>query len=817
MAQAMSNPGTTQVGGQTGSLQTGTGQTPVTFQARTNNPNDAIAEVARLNGISMGEAAARYNRATNPPTNQPPGTTYNPATGQLTDPNTGNVYAGSTGPDYSGLRFQAPETPTGASGAQSNGQPGMRSNINGSGQVVSTSGDPGLDLLKQEQELIKQNLNAQQERIRMAYDDQKRAMQGQQASEMGTASVQLARMGALGTSGSGVSYMVSLDNKFNQAISNLESQRQSALMQAENEANSQNLELAWKSVERADKLRKEQEEASSRRIDDQIKYAQLQKYERANFDDTVSTFVQAGKSLEDLPSDYFSEQEKALGLPEGTGEALFTANKQAYEAKQAKDKADAQKASLDASMSIYNLLDKVPPGQMVNIGGSTYFGTAGTGKIEIDENGIGRMMSVDKSTGKVSVVSLGKMGKAEQGSFSVQYDETTGEPYVFNNRTGQFVNCSDSYQISDRWQTMFPEGAKGGQCGEFVNDLTGLGVGDSLQSKIAKCDPSLLKNPSALQPGDTFVQSTNKPWGHIGIINAVDTLPNGRVQLTLTESNWNGDERISNTRTMFADDPRLKGFASTHDNLPPQMTSEGYNPEQDFTLRKGSSGPRKLSSDQKAAQDLQRDVQRTRMLEQIKNEVNAPKELQEQMQKNTDAAFDRADKFAADPTVKSNAEIKRQYSIMESALASMEDNLKAGKSISTQDQTIVTTFNKILDPGSVVREGEFARTAEGQSLLSRLQGKLQQVVQGGSGSTPDVLREAAMMAREFVTRSNQSFQKKVESEVQKARIAKLDPRLIVGIENSPSVYAKGSDGKTYELSPEDDGYYEAFTTGRFNQ
>lgn len=108
--QAQAQPGTLVTGGQLGATPTGQlPQQPVMFQAQTTTPESqrqaGIQEVARLNNISLEEAGARYDRATNRPTNLPPGTVYNPATGQVTDPRTGMVYAGSTGPDYSGLRF----------------------------------------------------------------------------------------------------------------------------------------------------------------------------------------------------------------------------------------------------------------------------------------------------------------------------------------------------------------------------------------------------------------------------------------------------------------------------------------------------------------------------------------------------------------------------------------------------------------------------------------------------------------------------------------------------------------------------------------
>ncbi len=48
-------------------------------------------------------------------------------------------------------------------------------------------------------------------------------------------------------------------------------------------------------------------------------------------------------------------------------------------------------------------------------------------------------------------------------------------------------------------------------------------------------------------------------------------------------------------------------------------------------------------------------------------------------------------------------------------------------------QVLINNFNKINDPASVVRESEYARTGEGQSLANRLPGALEKLQKGGAG------------------------------------------------------------------------------------
>ena len=104
----------------------------------------------------------------------------------------------------------------------------------------------------------------------------------------------------------------------------------------------------------------------------------------------------------------------------------------------------------------------------------------------------------------------------------------------FNNDLSMSQKGSNSNSIAFN----IPDGVKGGQCGHFVNQLTGLGVGDSYQSKIAKMNPAI-KYP---QPGMVFVMPTNgatSEYGHVGIILSIN---NGIA--TVKDSNWHGDERV---------------------------------------------------------------------------------------------------------------------------------------------------------------------------------------------------------------------------------------------------------------------------------
>lgn len=88
--------------------------------------------------------------------------------------------------------------------------------------------------------------------------------------------------------------------------------------------------------------------------------------------------------------------------------------------------------------------------------------------------------------------------------------------------------------------------------------------------------------------------------------------------------------------------------------------------------------------------------------------------------------------------------VAQQTAIMrESMQAAEQGNLAAGS------QGVLVTFQKILDPGSVVRESEYARSASGQSLLNQMQGAVQTLQKGGAGIPLPELKRFVALADKF--------------------------------------------------------------------
>ncbi|MCK9370800.1 CHAP domain-containing protein [Candidatus Dojkabacteria bacterium] len=100
----------------------------------------------------------------------------------------------------------------------------------------------------------------------------------------------------------------------------------------------------------------------------------------------------------------------------------------------------------------------------------------------------------------------------------------------FNNDLSKSENSSPIAKL-----VYTKSGEEGGQCGRFVNDITGLGLGDSLKSKLAKMDTNI-KQP---EPGMVFVMPY-KDTGHTGFIVGV----NDDGTVTVKDSNWKLDEKV---------------------------------------------------------------------------------------------------------------------------------------------------------------------------------------------------------------------------------------------------------------------------------
>jgi DNA-binding NarL/FixJ family response regulator len=92
----------------------------------------------------------------------------------------------------------------------------------------------------------------------------------------------------------------------------------------------------------------------------------------------------------------------------------------------------------------------------------------------------------------------------------------------------------------------------------------------------------------------------------------------------------------------------------------------------------------------------------------------------------------------------------RQVGIINGSYAKAEQDIAKGASINAASQGVLVSFQKILDPTSVVRESEYARSGDGQSLLQRIEGWATKIQQGGAGVTEEGLKEFVDLGKQFL-------------------------------------------------------------------
>lgn len=88
-------------------------------------------------------------------------------------------------------------------------------------------------------------------------------------------------------------------------------------------------------------------------------------------------------------------------------------------------------------------------------------------------------------------------------------------------------------------------------------------------------------------------------------------------------------------------------------------------------------------------------------------------------------------------------DLERQVELMKTGM----DAVNRGD-LAQGAQMVLVTFQKILDPPSVVREAEFMRSAAGQSLMNRVRGAYERLTKGGAGVTAPELQKFAALADE---------------------------------------------------------------------
>jgi hypothetical protein len=155
--------------------------------------------------------------------------------------------------------------------------------------------------------------------------------------------------------------------------------------------------------------------------------------------------------------------------------------------------------------------------------------------------------------------------------------------------------------------------------------------------------------------------------------------------------------------------------------------------------------------------------------------------------------MDLARQFRADKTVLA-------HQLMQNEMRQLEALAAEGNPQS--DQALITKFAKILDPGSVVRETEFAITEKGGGVLTSLQNTLDKA-RGTGRLQPEQRAQMLQAARSLTAGVNEEYAKKRKEFSQQGSLYGARPEAIIGAEPvAPSAGAKPSGRSVEEIDAE---------------
>lgn len=124
-------------------------------------------------------------------------------------------------------------------------------------------------------------------------------------------------------------------------------------------------------------------------------------------------------------------------------------------------------------------------------------------------------------------------------------------------------------------------------------------------------------------------------------------------------------------------------------------------------------------------------------------------------------------------------EIQRQMAVMDNGMAQARAAAASGGSVAPGAGAVTLTFQKILDPISVVRTEEYLRIAGEQGLLDRAKGVLERMVKGGTGVPIAELEQYVGLAHQIATAMDHGMQIDRTRIARTARTYGLDPSLIL--------------------------------------
>lgn len=142
--------------------------------------------------------------------------------------------------------------------------------------------------------------------------------------------------------------------------------------------------------------------------------------------------------------------------------------------------------------------------------------------------------------------------------------------------------------------------------------------------------------------------------------------------------------------------------------------------------------------------------------------------------------FDVQKEFNSDSRLKSFIQMEQASQGMTTIWNEYQSNPESKKSKGALDQALITLYNKLLDPSSVVREAEYARTPENMAYIQNLEGKVERFKSGGAGLKDEYRQELVDAASTLMKAAESRIGEVVKDYSENATSWGLDPQRVIG-------------------------------------
>lgn len=288
---------------------------------------------------------------------------------------------------------------------------------------------------------------------------------------------------------------------------------------------------------------------------------------------------------------------------------------------------------------------------------------------------------------------------------------------------------------------------------------------DKIRTERAKEEQRQLENRNRLEQEKQRNFEINKALAEKGLLNDFGVGDNQSEMSRVVNNNYGEQQKRGISKVDTPAMSTIDGYVGDVNGnriLERRQTTPIQERDPRQLMRRETSNPLQYLSDS---------VRQQQELESSQAYQKQKKEEEKQYFEVSDKLFDDLQKVKA---YQDFNEISRAVGVIE---AGYESSLTA-KDRNAAHQALVVGFNKLLDPGSVVRESEFDRSAEGEKLINKFRARMNKLTEGGVISEEGA-REIYEMSKELERKAAEWAKGKVQVILNRAERFGVDKNLIM--------------------------------------